>query len=130
MTCGIPAASISCEMLCSVKPKRGLYIFAGGSLRAETVTELWRQKLSRAFKATSFKDGHPHAFDMLLPIQLLQAAFPMEEVSILLGHGSSRITERHYGVGPRAASVLRAHVEKNGTSSRLCRWKEILSGWA
>jgi hypothetical protein len=42
------------------------------------------------------KGGHPHRFRDTLAVELLLEGVPMERVSILLGHSSVKITERHY----------------------------------
>lgn len=112
----VPLPPFLVNMLRDIKPKHGRYFFAGVSLRAETVPELWRQKLSRVFKSVGIEDGHPHRFRHTFAIELLKAGVPMEEVSILLGHSSIRITERHYAAWvPARQNILRAHVEKTWT---------------
>jgi integrase len=40
--------------------------------------------------------GNPHRFRDTLAVELLLDGMPMERVSILLGHSSVKITERHY----------------------------------
>jgi len=42
------------------------------------------------------RDGHPHRFRDTLAVQLLLEGIPMERVSIMLGHSSVKVTERHY----------------------------------
>ena len=40
--------------------------------------------------------SHPHRFRDTFSVELLLAGVPIEDVSILLGHSSVRITERAY----------------------------------
>jgi integrase len=40
--------------------------------------------------------GHAHRFRDTFSVNLLKAGVPLETVSVLLGHSSIRITERHY----------------------------------
>lgn len=40
--------------------------------------------------------GHAHRFRDTFAVELLLAGVPLERVSVLLGHQSVRITERHY----------------------------------
>jgi integrase len=48
-----------------------------------------------------------------LVAELLKNGVPMEEVSILLGHSSVRITEKHYASWVQARQeILKAHVAK------------------
>lgn len=41
-------------------------------------------------------DGHAHRFRDTFAVQLLLAGVPLERVSVLLGHSSIKVTERHY----------------------------------
>jgi integrase len=42
------------------------------------------------------KRCHPHMFRDTFAVELLLAGVPMDQVSLLLGHSSVKITERHY----------------------------------
>jgi integrase/recombinase XerD len=46
-------------------------------------------------------DGHAHRFRDTFSVRLLLAGVPIEHVSILLGHQSVRITEKHYAPSVR-----------------------------
>jgi integrase/recombinase XerD len=47
-------------------------------------------------KGGEFAEGHAHRFRDTFAIELLLAGVPLERVSILLGHSSLKITEKHY----------------------------------
>ena len=44
----------------------------------------------------SIKNGHPHRFRDTFAVSLLLSGVELSHVSILLGHASIKITERHY----------------------------------
>jgi integrase len=48
--------------------------------------------------ASKIENGHPHPhrFRDTFAVELLLTGVPIERVSVLLGHQSVRITERHY----------------------------------
>jgi len=41
-------------------------------------------------------DAHAHRFRDTFAVELLLSGVPLERVSVLLGHSSVKITERHY----------------------------------
>jgi integrase len=47
-------------------------------------------------KGGKFAEGHAHRFRDTFAVELLLAGVPLERVSILLGHSSVKITEKHY----------------------------------
>jgi len=56
----------------------------------------WQTRLRRLFKLASMGDGHAHRFRGTFAVELPLAGVPRERVSVLLGHQSVRITEKHY----------------------------------
>jgi integrase len=56
----------------------------------------WRW-LEKIFKAAKIgKPAHPHMLRDTVAVELLLAGVPLDQVSILLGHSSVKITEKHY----------------------------------
>ncbi len=72
------------------------YWFWTGVGSKETLAGNWRRTFRRLCKIASAQGGHPHRFRDTLAVELLLDGMPIERVSILLGHSSVRITERHY----------------------------------
>ncbi len=72
------------------------YFFWDGVSNLETIVGSWRKRLARVFEIAKVADAHPHRFRDTFAVELLVAGVPIERVSVLLGHQSVRVTERHY----------------------------------
>jgi integrase len=75
---------------------RNGYYFVAGSERMETVTNNWRKRLATLWKRVGIQGGHPHRFRDTFAVELLLAGVDIKTVSILLGHASVKVTEKHY----------------------------------
>jgi len=75
------------------------YFWSGESKR-ETVICHWQMRLKKVFDLAEVPKGEgnaiSHRFRDTFAVELLLAGVPIERVSILLGHQSVRVTERHY----------------------------------
>src|SRR5260221_10912616 len=72
------------------------FFFWSGSGKLESIVRSWQTRLRRLFKLANIPDGHAHRFRDTFAVELLLAGVPIERVSVLLGHQSVRITEKHY----------------------------------
>jgi site-specific recombinase XerD len=72
------------------------YWFWTGQGSIETSRKKWSSALLHLFDDAKVKHGHAHRFRDTFAVELLKAGTPIERVSILLGHSSVRITEKHY----------------------------------
>jgi len=72
------------------------YYFWTGLSKAKSVVGDWQRNLKRLVILAGVPDGHAHRFRDTFSVELLLAGVPIERVSILLGHQSVRITEKHY----------------------------------
>lgn len=90
------------------------YFFWSGNGKLDSAVRSWQTRLRKLFKLAKVQDGHPHRFRDTFAVELLLAGVPIERVSVLLGHSSVRVTERHYNPWVRSrqeqleADVIRA----------------------
>jgi integrase/recombinase XerD len=72
------------------------YFFWSGAGKLDSAVRSWQTRLRRLFQLAKVANGHAHRFRDTFAVELLLAGVPIERVSILLGHQSVRITEKHY----------------------------------
>ena len=72
------------------------HYFWNGVDRLDTAVGSWRKRLARLFELSEVTKGHAHRFRDTFAVEVLLAGVPIERVSVLLGHQSVRVTERHY----------------------------------
>jgi integrase/recombinase XerD len=92
----VPIPDFVANELASTRPVAGYIFLRGESTRLETCTDLWRRQLAGVFKNAKIPKAHPHRFRDTFAVELLLAGVPIEHVSVLLGHSSVKITEKHY----------------------------------
>ncbi len=97
------------------------YFFWSGNGDPRSAAKAFQRSYWKLFKLANISkpDGtrkrcHPHMFRDTFAVELLLAGVPIDQVSLLLGHSSVKITERHYAPFCKArqeqlaASVKRA----------------------
>jgi integrase/recombinase XerD len=92
------------------------FFWSGHGDRKTAVCD-WQAKMKRAFDEAKIVKGvsnmMSHRLRDTFAVELLQAGVSIETVSILLGHSSIRITERHYNPWVKARQQrLEADVER------------------
>jgi integrase/recombinase XerD len=78
------------------------YFVWTGASKVHSAKGKWQRRLQRLFEFAKVPQGHPHQFRDTFAVELLLAGVPLDRVSILLGHSSIRITERHYAPWTRS----------------------------
>jgi integrase/recombinase XerD len=78
------------------------HFFWSGTGKLDSIVRSWQTRLHRVFELAKVEDGHAHRFRDTFAVELLLSGVPIERVSILLGHISVRITEKHYAPWVRA----------------------------
>jgi len=79
----------------AIEPRDRFYFWTGNG-KPKSIISDWQEKLKNLFELAEVSNGHAHRFRDTFATELLLAGVPLERVSILLGHSSIRITERHY----------------------------------
>jgi integrase/recombinase XerD len=79
------------------------HFFWSGNGDAQTACKGWRRSLSQLFEIANIRkpDGtpkrcHAHMFRDTFAVELLNKGVPIDRVSLLLGHSSVKVTEKHY----------------------------------
>jgi integrase/recombinase XerD len=83
-------------------PRTGNFFFWTGESKPKSAVGDWQRSLKRLFELAGVPTAHAHRFRDTFSVELLQAAVPIDRVSVLLGHRSVRITEKHYNAWTRA----------------------------
>jgi len=103
------------------------YFFWSGNGDPKSVVADWQRSFRRLFEVAGLEtpDGErkrcfPHMFRDTFAVEMLLAGVPIDQVSILLGHKSVKITERHY------APFVKARQEQLTASVRQA-WQEMES---
>jgi len=91
-----------------LKPNPNYFFWSGNGL-PKTFVANWQRAYRRLFKVADLckPDGTPkrchcHMFRDTFAVEMLLAGVPIDQVSILLGHASVRVTEKHYSPWVRA----------------------------
>jgi site-specific recombinase XerD len=83
------------ELEAAPKSSEGHFFWTGKS-KLHSAIGKWQRRLQTLFALAEVDRGHAHRFRDTFAVELLLAGVPLERVSVLLGHQSVRITERHY----------------------------------
>ena len=90
----VPLPKKAVEALEKITNGNPYFFWTGNGLRKSAVAD-WQRALRRLFKLAKV-NGNPHMFRHTFATDLLSKGIPIEDVSVLLGHRSVRITEAYY----------------------------------
>ncbi|MBZ5655503.1 MAG: tyrosine-type recombinase/integrase [Acidobacteriia bacterium] len=115
----VPLPPFVHALLASLPNPNPRYFFWSGSGDPETCKRCWTRALARLFRVAQMKrpDGsvkrcHSHMLRDTFAVELLLSGVPIDQVSLLLGHSSVKVTERHY------APFVKARQEQLAQSAR------------
>jgi integrase len=103
------------DLLRKIENSNPRFFFWSGNGSADSAYSDWHRTFESVFaEANLGKRCHLHMFRDTFAIELLLAGVPIEQVSVLLGHKSIRITEKHYSPWVSARQEqLEASVKKS-----------------
>jgi integrase/recombinase XerD len=108
------------QALNTVRVTSEKYFFWTGQGKLKSAVGDWQRSLTKLFCLAQVLNGHAHRFRHTFAVELLLAGVPIERVSVLLGHSSTRILERHYSAWVRARQEqLEADVRRSWQESGL-----------
>jgi integrase/recombinase XerD len=103
---GVPVYCVLPEMVVkamdSAPHSSTRYFFWTGKSTVHSAKGKWQRRLQRLFELAKVRTGHAHRLRDTFAVELLLAGVPLDRVSVLLGHCSIRITERHYAPWTRS----------------------------
>jgi integrase/recombinase XerD len=116
--CPLPAVVLTA--LASFSPMNSSYFFWSGTSSPDGVARTYMTRFRKIFKLAGLPDGHSHRFRDTFATELLLKGVPIERVSMLLGHASIRVTEKHYAPWVRdRQQQLEADVRSSWTNELL-----------
>jgi len=92
----VPLPPQAVQALTSMRPANEERFFWSGVGKPRSCMSVWDRSLRRVFEIAGVAGGHAHRFRDTFAVALLEKGVPIDVVSVLLGHSSIRITERHY----------------------------------
>jgi hypothetical protein len=97
-----PLCDAVIQALDAVRGTSEKYFFWTGQGKLKSAVGDWQRSLKDLLSLAEGSGGHPHRFRHTFAVERLLAGVPIERVSVLLGHSSTRITEKQYSAWVRA----------------------------
>ena len=107
----VPGGGFDSHPLRQPSPNRSLRSLATAGRPASRASGQTARFARWVFELAKVKDAHSHRFRDTFAVSLLENGVSIENVSVLVGHSSVRITERHYR--PRV-KTLQKNLEDDG----------------
>ena len=85
------------------------YFFWNGRCLPTSAVKIWERTFQRVFELADISGGTVHRFRDTFAVELLLKGVPIEQVSVLLGHSSLRVTEKHYAPWVKARQEQLEH---------------------
>ena len=92
----VPLPEFVVRELSLIPPVSDARWFWSGNGKLETAVADWQGRLQKLSEYAKVENVHAHRFRDTFAVELLLSGVPLERVSVLLGHNSVRVTEKHY----------------------------------
>jgi integrase/recombinase XerD len=90
----VPLPQTALDALAAI-PTDNYYFWSGHGTKKSCVGD-YQREFKRLYEIAGVENGHMHRWRDTFAVELLLAGIPLERVSVLLGHQSIKVTERHY----------------------------------
>jgi integrase/recombinase XerD len=101
-------------------PTTGGYYFWSGHGTKKSCVGDYQRSFKKLYKLAGVQNGHAHRWRDTFAVELLLSGMPIEQVSLLLGHQSIAVTERHYSPFVKARQEqLEASVRKTFETDKM-----------
>jgi integrase/recombinase XerD len=90
----VPLPQIALDALAAI-PTDNYYFWSGHGTKKSCVGD-YQRAFKKLYELAKVENGHMHRWRDTFAVELLLAGVPLEQVSVLLGHQSIKVTERHY----------------------------------
>lgn len=77
-------------------PAAGGYFFWSGMGEKKSCVGDYQRAFKKLYELAKVANGHAHRWRDTFAVELLLSGMPLEQVAVLLGHQSVRVTEKHY----------------------------------
>lgn len=109
----VPLPPVAMKALGKLDTNGSGRFFSTGNAKPQTARANWSRYLASLFDLAKIEGAHSHRFRDTFAVELLLADVPIETVSMLLGHSSIKVTEKHYKPWVRALQrKLEEHVKR------------------
>lgn len=92
----VPLPPKTVEALNNSPSENHKYFFWNGRCQPKSAVKIWERTFERVFGKAHVPKGTIHRFRDAFAVELLLKGVPIEQVSVLLGHSSLKVTEKHY----------------------------------
>lgn len=101
-------------------PTKETYFFWSGQGTKKSCVGDYQRAFKKLYELAKVENGHAHRWRDTFAVELLLSGMPLEQVAVLLGHQSVRVTEKHYSPFVKARQEqLEAGVRKTFETDNL-----------